>query len=355
MVSQNSTMRQSVLYSALFLVVLYFSGGARSQSLQEDSMIHVRGGSFVMGDLFREGHQKETPTHQVTLDGFLLGAQEVTVKQFRAFVYETGYRTSAESDPNPERQKILQQQLDEKTEFDDEAVTLYREILSYGGAHCLIPGEKAVWSFISDATWANPHLQQTEDHPVTCVSWNDAASYCNWMSRKAGLPEAYDVASGELLDGEGNATSDVMTVRGYRLPTEAEWEYAARERGKEVRFGNGESVARPSEINFDARDGDSSYVQVGEWRQNTVPVGSFKGNSLGLYDMSGNVWEWCSDYLRTYSDQNQINPYESTGVRRAARGGRWGGGAYELRVTMRYGWASDDRCNNIGFRVARTP
>jgi formylglycine-generating enzyme required for sulfatase activity len=144
-------------------------------------------------------------------------------------------------------------------------------------------------------------------------------------------------------------------VKGYRLPTEAEWEYAARERGKQVRFGNGEDVARASEINFDAREGDSSYVETGEWRQNTVPVGSFNPNGLGLYDMSGNVWEWCSDHLRPYSDQNQINPYESTGARRAARGGRWGGGARELRVAARFGWASEDRCNNIGFRVARTP
>lgn len=318
-------------------------------------MIHVAGGSFLMGDLFGEGHGMETPAHQVTLDSFFLSSHEVTVKQFRAFVSETSYRTSAESDRNPEKQKILQQQLDEKTEFDEEAVALYREILSFGGAHCLIPGEKSAWTFVSDATWVNPHLQQTEDHPVTCVSWNDAASYCNWLSMKEGLPVAYDVSSGQLLDGEGNPTIDIPNVKGYRLPTEAEWEYAAREKGRKVRFGNGKDIARPTEINFDAREGDSSYVELGDWRENTAPTGSFKPNSLGLYDMSGNVWEWCSDFLRTYDEGNQINPYESTGVRRAARGGRWGGDARELRVTMRFGWSSEDRCNNIGFRVARIP
>ena len=85
----------------------------------------------------------------------------------------------------------------------------------------------------------------------------------------------------------------------------------------------------------------------------TAPVASFPANDYGLYDMAGNVWEWCSDFVGSYGNEEQVNPYNLTGFqsRRAARGGRWGGGAQELRATARMGWVSHDRCNNIGFRV----
>jgi formylglycine-generating enzyme required for sulfatase activity len=86
-------------------------------------------------------------------------------------------------------------------------------------------------------------------------------------------------------------------------------------------------------------------------------VGSFKPNALGLHDMSGNVWEWCSDLLGPYPEEAVTNPYQTEGLmgaRRAARGGPWVGGADIARVSARIGWIADDRCNNIGFRLART-
>ena len=146
-------------------------------------------------------------------------------------------------------------------------------------------------------------------------------------------------------------------VRGYRLPTEAEWEYAARERGRKIRFGNGQDIARATEMNFNASDGEFAYAEKGGFRKKTAPVGSFRPNALGLHDMSGNVWEWCSDFLGQYRKQSQINPYQQKGMmgpRRAARDGPWAGDASFARASARMGWVADDRCNNIGFRVARS-
>ncbi|MHC4101013.1 MAG: formylglycine-generating enzyme family protein [Planctomycetota bacterium] len=291
------------------------------RSTGTSDMVLIAGGTFMMGDIFDEGTPRESPVHRVTLGEFYLGNYEITVEAFRQFVDETGYVTSAEN----------------------------------GGAFCL-DADTGSFAVVPACNWRNPGFEQDGRHPVTCVSWNDAASYCNWLSRKSGLPPAYDEATGELLDENGAVTRDITKVRGFRLPTEAEWEYAARGGGKTIRFGNGRNVARSDEINFDASSGEHPYAEKGLYRKKTVPVGSFKPNDLGLYDMAGNVWEWCSDFVGIYGNDDQVNPYNGTGVqsRRAARGGRWGGSAQELRISARMGWTADDRCNNIGFRVAKS-
>jgi formylglycine-generating enzyme required for sulfatase activity len=203
--------------------------------------------------------------------------------------------------------------------------------------------------------WRNPGFgPQIDSHPVVAVSWNDAASYCNWLSRSEGLPVAYDLESGSMLDEEGNPTDDVRIVKGYRLPTEAEWEFAARERGRKVRFGTGKDIARSSEINFRADTVTHSFTELGDYRRGTTPVGSLLHNSLGLYDMSGNAWEWTSDCFSAYSSEAQTNPHPAGCEMRALRGGRWGGDAAEIRVFCRSGWHRNDRCNNSGFRIARS-
>jgi len=369
--------RCSIVAGSIVLAAAALPASSDEEPAEPNDMILIKGGSFHMGDVFEEGSPHEKPVHEVTVSDFHLGRHEVTVEQFRAFVGDSGYVSSAERNRDPEEQALCIARLEqtvkrlselsgdssdeaqeEAAKLRDDVARLYQQVISLGGAFCA-EEETGSWdwsSMCADANWRKPGFEQGDKDPVTCVSWNDAVAYCNWLSRKAGLPPAYDVKTGDLLDADGNVCSDTTPVRGFRLPTEAEWEYAAREGGRKVRFGNGQDVARSAEINFNAA-GDHPHAEKGEFRKRTTPVGSFAPNRLGLHDMAGNVWEWCSDYARRYTDQSQVNPYGLTGFqdRRAARGGRWGGGAGGLRISARMGWIADDRCNNIGFRVARTP
>ena len=319
------------------------AAGAGVQNLQL-----IEGGAFQMGDVFGEGVPLATPVHEVTVSSFYLNRYEVTVAEFTVFVERTGYVTSAERGDDCPAQSGKVPAPRSQAEYDAR--------LASCGAFILDPvAQETSWGL--GASWRNPLFEQRLQNPVTCVSWTDAVSYCNWLSAEAGLPAAYDVKTGNLLDAEGRATTDVTKVKGYRLPTEAEWEYAARERGRKVRFGNGQDFARPGEMNFNAAEGEFAFGVRGVCRARTTPVGSFKPNSLGLYDMSGNVWEWCSDVVGRYPAEPQTDPYELKGVmgsRRAARGGPWAGDAGVVRACARFGWVANDRCNNIGFRVARS-
>ena len=167
-----------------------------------------------MGDVFDEGSRREKPVHEVTVSDFHLGRQEVSVEQFRAFVEDTGYVTSAERDRNPEEQVLCIARLEqvvarlselsgdssddaqeEAAKLRDDVDRLYRQIISYGGTFCA-DKETGSWNWSSmcaDANWKTPGFEQSDKDPVTCVSWNDAVAHCNWLSRKAGLPPAYDV------------------------------------------------------------------------------------------------------------------------------------------------------------------
>ena len=304
-----------------------------------EALVLVKGGTFEMGDVLEEGVRFATPVHEVTMADFYLGRHEVTVERFATFVKQTGHITTAERESA------------EATDKDDG----YGGRLSSRGCWVLDADTGQAWG--SEATWKDPQYPQSAKDPVTCVSWQDAAAYCNWLSTGEALAVAYDIVTCDLLDAEGRPTTDVTKVKGYRLPTEAEWEYAAREGGKKLRFGNGRDVARPDEMNFNAAMGEFDYAVKGTCRKCTTPVGSFKPNGLGLYDMSGNLWEWCSDLVGQYSEAPVTNPYQTKGLmgpRRAARGGPWVGGADLARVSARMGWVANDRCNNIGFRVARS-
>ncbi|MCB9305343.1 MAG: SUMF1/EgtB/PvdO family nonheme iron enzyme [Lewinellaceae bacterium] len=182
---------------------------------------------------------------------------------------------------------------------------------------------------------SNPsNFKDCDDCPVELVSWDDVQAFLKKLN--AGLPAGQ---------------------KPYRLPTEAEWEYAARGGGGAALFGNGKNVADPNEINFDPRDSyKKSYSIAGDYRVKTVPVGSLNSpNALGLHDMSGNVWEWCSDWFDTYSSGAQTNPTgPASGSHRVLRGGSWGNGAHSARVAVRSGLRPDDRLGNVGFRLART-
>jgi formylglycine-generating enzyme required for sulfatase activity len=307
-----------------------------------------------MGDVFAEGRPNERPTHAVTVGDFYLASREVTVAEFEAFVSETGYRTSAEGPYDPEASRAIMARAASGSLSRQEQEKLREEILVLAGAGYWAAEERRWVGYDPDTNWRNPGFGQAPDHPVQAVSWDDAIRFCNWLSTRAGLPVAYDLASGDLLDAAGKPTTDVRRVRGYRLPTEAEWEYAARERGREVRFGNGKDTARSSEINFRGDDGNQPYLEPGDYHKGTVPVGSYPPNALGFHDMSGNAWEWVSDAYALYGTAALDNPYVAEGAMRILRGGRWGGDASEARASHRSSWPRNDRCNNSGFRVARS-
>jgi len=235
-----------------------------------------------MGDT--DGASDEKPTHKVTFTyNFYIGKYEVTFDEYDAFCSATG-----KSKPN-------------------------------------------------DQGWGRG------SRPVINVTWWDAIDYCNWLSEKEKLPKAYD-SNGNLLDKDGRVTTDITKVLGYRLPTEAEWEFAARGGNK----SRGYQYAGSSTV------GDVAWYDSNSGGK-TQEVGKKAPNELGIYDMSGNVWEWCSDWYGNYSSSAQTNPYNSTaGSNRVARGGSWGNNASFTRVAIRSRSSPTNTGNDLGFRIART-
>jgi len=181
--------------------------------------------------------------------------------------------------------------------------------------------------------------------PVINVSWWDAIAYCNWLSEKEKLPKAYD-DKGNFLDNNERITTDPSNVVGYRLPTEAEWEYAAKGGKKSMGYKYSGSNSPDSVAWYDWNSGNK-----------TQEVGKKAPNELGLYDMSGNVWEWCSDWWDSsyYSKSPTTNPYSSTaGSARVGRGGSWNYDATRVRVARRGYSSPPDTRYYLGFRIART-
>ncbi len=248
------------------------------------NMVLVEKGSFTMGDTWGDGSSDEKPTHKVTFTyDFHIGKYEVTFEEYDVFCEATG-----KSKP-------------------------------------------------SDSGWGRGQ------RPIINVSWNDSIAYCNWLSEKEGLPVAYD-DKGNFLDKNGNITTDPSMVMGYRLPTEAEWEYAAKG-GK-----NNDSFTY---------SGSEKADEVAWYKSNsegkTQTVGLKKPNTLGIYDMSGNVWEWCSDYYSLYTSSAKTNPFvNADSPRRVIRGGSWDNSVMLLRVAFRNLYSNTDISGGLGFRTCRT-
>ncbi len=250
----------------------------------------------------------EKPAHKVTLSkAFHMGKHEVTVGQFRRFVEAAGYKTDAEKGTRR------------------------------NGAFVFAEGR---WEFGEGGSWRRPYFQQTDEHPVVCVTWNDARAFVDW------------------LDASDKAKPAGAT---YRLPTEAEWEYACRagtttcyQWGDDPDKGKGWCNAADPTAKKTLPPGtlfnwDDGFLY-------TAPVGSFKANAFGLHDMHGNVWEWCQDWYGNYELGAQTDPGgPGSGVHRVLRGGSWDFNPWFLRSASRGRGSPEYRGRRAGFRVVLAP
>ncbi|KPA18271.1 membrane protein containing Sulphatase-modifying factor domain protein [Candidatus Magnetomorum sp. HK-1] len=177
--------------------------------------------------------------------------------------------------------------------------------------------------------FTTPDFSQEDNHPVACISWHDAKAFGDWLSE------------------------NTKASYQFRLPTEAEWEYACRA-GTQTPFYFGENI-NPDIVNY---DGNYPYrnAKKGLYREKTMPVGNFPANVFGLFDMHGNVWEWCMDWYGDYSDISVTNPGgPSSGSDRVKRGGSWNSSAQYCRSAQRHYNSPGSRHSSIGLRLSRTP
>jgi formylglycine-generating enzyme required for sulfatase activity len=234
-------------------------------------MLKVEGGSFVLGcnaKIDQECDKTEQKNIVINLGTYRISKFEITYKQFKKFIDETGYKTESES-----------------------------------------AGQSYTWKNKCDGSLIK--TKEEENFPVIYVSWNDATAYCEWLSKK--------------------------TNYKYRLPSESEWEFAARGGVKSQQ----KKFSGDNDINGIAVFKDNSYGI-------TKIVGSFKSNELGIYDMTGNVWEWVQD---NWSDAYGDTPASSS--EKVCRGGSFKSAARACRVTNR-SWQTLNVCKpDIGFRIVR--
>ncbi len=236
--------------------------------------VSIPPGSFRMGGGVASD---ENPIHPVTLShAFQMQSTPVTVAQFRIFANETGSVTDAERVGNAWAQD-----------------------------------EQGQWDELNGVSWRSPGFGQTETCPVVCITWNDAKAFIEWLNR-------------------------TDPGKGYRLPSEAEWEYACRAGSGHLRYGELSTVAWYR---------DTSGMQ-------THPVAQKAPNSHGLFDMLGNAWQWCEDRYGPYTENSKVDPKGSaTGEHRVLRGGSWFSDADACTAAARTKGLPDSRGNYVGFRL----
>lgn len=257
--------------ATLFLAAMAGCSGSSQPGPAPEGMVWIPAGRFMMGA--DDGPADERPRHPVELDGFWIDRTEVTNAQFAAFVDATGYKTVSERVPDAKLYPGAKP-----------------ELLVPGSAVFVAPmgevdlnGPPVWWRFVPGANWRHPEgpgstITGREDHPVVQIAWEDAQAYARWA--------------------------------GKRLPTEAEWEYAARGGldGQKYCWGNELSPGNRCMANtWQGRFPDENNALDGFLT--TASVGSFPANGFGLVDMSGNVWEWCADWYG--ADYYRVSPLKN--------------------------------------------
>jgi len=194
---------------------------------------------------------------------------------------------------------------------------------------------------------SNPSKFKGWNMPVERITWFDAVEYCNKLSQKEELEPAYTIS------GTGNNRTVIwnQNANGYRLPTEAEWEYACRA-GTTTPFSTGNNIST-DQANYDGNYPYSNYAR-GLWREKTTNVGSFPANAWGLFDMHGNVFEWCWDWYGNYESGPQTDPTGAEyGSYRVLRGGSWYDNGRYIRSANRNSSSPLLRSHSVGFRIVR--
>ncbi len=274
-------------------------------SQKPPALAYLPGGPFLMGDSLHDADER--PVHQVQISPFFIGKYEVTVREFGTFVAATGYRTDAERGDG-----------------------------SYAW-------DGTGWNKKAAANWrcdesARPLPDAALNHPVAHVSWLDVAQYCNWLSRRDTLLPVYAI--------QGDTVTANLAASGYRLPTEAEWEYTA---------GSGFQVKKWPYA------GSADLKNIAWFSNNSARrlhnVGQKAANEAGIFDLCGNVWEWCHDWYTPRAYVAVRNATDSggplIGSLRALRGGSMSNNPSHCRIANRSSRYPDYRDCNVGFRVAR--
>lgn len=258
---------------------------APAKELSHEGMVWIEGGEYLMGAHDGRGRKDELPAHKVKVDGFWMDVTEVTNRQFAEFVAATGYVTIAEQKPDWEE---IKKQLPPGTPKPPEEVLVAASLTFSPPAQRVSMNNAAQWwSWTEGANWRHPQgpsstIEGKEDFPVVHIAWDDAVAYAKWA--------------------------------GKRLPTEAEWEFAARGGLKNESFPWGGAPVESEGFRANIWQGEFPIKNTGEdGFLGLAPVKSFESNPYGLYDMAGNVWEWTADwyhenYYASIQDPLMVNP-----------------------------------------------